>query len=178
MDKGWMAVWPVAAFFLGGLATQLTGWINYRRQRADKAADDAAAIEQRREEFELAHLVEFNGLLRQNMACLYELSTAVERYRRAESRDDLTAEHGIALRAAGDALESAEASVNAQLGFILDDAVRGLAQEAAAEMDSTSAYILDGDNVTFDEVRAKTDAAYRALSERVRVLYAGRPVAA
>lgn len=173
-----MAVWPVAAFFLGGLATQVTGWLNHRRQRAERAADEASALQGRREEFELSHLVEFNGLLRQNMTCLYELSTAVEQYRRAEGRDDLTAEHGVALRAAGDALEAAEASVNAQLGFILDDAVRGLAQEAAAEMDSMSAHILAGENVTFGEVRAKTDAAYNALSKRVRALYAGRPVAA
>ncbi|MCU7703237.1 hypothetical protein ACGILS_03925 [Streptomyces albidoflavus] len=56
MDKGWMAVWPVAAFFLGGLATQLTGWLAHRRQQRERLQDAAAAFRERRENFELENL--------------------------------------------------------------------------------------------------------------------------
>ncbi|MBP2581644.1 hypothetical protein J3A78_002122 [Streptomyces sp. PvR006] len=56
MDTGWMAVWPVAAFFLGGLATQLTGWLTHRRQQKERQQDAAAALHERRETFELEHL--------------------------------------------------------------------------------------------------------------------------
>ncbi|MER5312898.1 hypothetical protein ABT034_34580 [Streptomyces sp. NPDC002773] len=63
MDTGWMAVWPVAAFFLGGLATQLTGWLTHRRQQKERQQDAAAALHERRETFELEHLQRLNEAL-------------------------------------------------------------------------------------------------------------------
>ncbi|QKW41733.1 hypothetical protein [Streptomyces microflavus] len=174
MDSGWMAVWPVGAFFLGGLATQVTGWLNHRRQRAERAADEASVIQGRREEFELAHLVEFNGLLREAADRLFDLAGVVQRYRRAEVADALTAEHSAELHAASAALTVVRAAVSAQLGFILHDRVRMAAQMASASIAMTSSSVLDGENTEFEEVTAMTAAAYTALSARVRDIYAGR----
>ncbi|MDW4913747.1 hypothetical protein [Streptomyces californicus] len=63
MDSGWMAVWPVAAFFLGGLATQVTGWLTHRRQQLERKQDAAAALHARRESFELDQLQKLSDAL-------------------------------------------------------------------------------------------------------------------
>ncbi|WP_392668609.1 hypothetical protein [Streptomyces sp. LN785] len=51
-----MTVWPVAVFFLGGMATQLTGWLTHRRKQMERKQDAAAVLHARRESFELEHL--------------------------------------------------------------------------------------------------------------------------
>ncbi|MER6597259.1 hypothetical protein [Streptomyces parvus] len=63
MDSGWMAVWPVAAFFLGGIATHLTAWLTHRRQQLERQQDAARALHDRRESFELDHLQKLNDAL-------------------------------------------------------------------------------------------------------------------
>lgn len=55
MDK-WMTVWPVAVFFLGGVATQFTGWVGHRRRQFERRQDTAASLHARRESFELDQL--------------------------------------------------------------------------------------------------------------------------
>jgi hypothetical protein len=60
-------VWPVAAFFLGIMSTLLIETVKARRARADDLRKAAAAREQffqdRREAFELEHLLQVNEAL-------------------------------------------------------------------------------------------------------------------
>ncbi|MCX4592365.1 hypothetical protein OG819_22310 [Streptomyces sp. NBC_01549] len=171
--EGWKFWWGIGAFFLGGLATQLNGWLTYRRQRADKLADERAAVVQRREEFELRHLVEVNQLLRDLMAGLLQLATAarLERY-------DAFPEEEIGERyATGQAaVTAAEEALVAQVGFILDDRLRALVEVAIDAVDEAVADVLS-EEMAHGALRAAGQAsrpAFAALSARVRELYAGR----
>lgn len=58
-----MTVWPVAVFFLGGMATQFTGWLGHRRQQLERSQDAAAALHARRENFELDQLQKLSDAL-------------------------------------------------------------------------------------------------------------------
>ncbi|MGW7617402.1 hypothetical protein ACWGLG_16350 [Streptomyces antimycoticus] len=161
---GWLAVWPVAAFFLGGLATQLTSWVNHRRQRAEQAEQTVADERKRREEFELAHLVEFNRLLRELHKVVRDLEAAKLQ---GASQEEL-APFGAAMR-------SAQQDARGQVGFILSTTVRHCAEDA-----------LDYLGVAFKELEAErtplirrpihssVEKAYRSLSARVRELYEDR----
>lgn len=171
--EGWKFWWGIAAFFLGGLATQLNGWLVYRRQRADKLADGQAAVVQRREEFELRHLVEVNQLLRDLMAGLLQMGTAasLERYG-AFSEDELRERY----TAGQAAVTAADEALVAQVGFILDDRLRALVEVAIDAADDVAANVLD-EELAHDALRAvgqATRPAFAALSARVRELYAGR----
>ncbi|MFC8724292.1 hypothetical protein [Streptomyces bacillaris] len=174
MDSGWMAVWPVGAFFLGGIASQFTGWLNYRRQRAEKVEDDVAAAEQRREDFELSHLVEFNTLLRHRMNCLYQAELAARRYRQADAAGTVTEEHQVELGASLQLLLEAEAEVEAQIGFVLDGQVRTAAQLATLTTVWAAEAISQGTDTDFAEVRSRMAFVYNVLSQRVRDIYASR----
>ncbi|WUC42285.1 hypothetical protein OG692_10400 [Streptomyces cellulosae] len=186
--EGWNFWWGIAAFFLGGLATQVNGWLAYRRQRKDRADDAADALRQRREEFELQHLVEVNQLLR-------TLVERADKYvaarwpdpRSAEAEDDRGGRVDAARHDAFNALDS----LSAQIGFILDDNVRERVHTAAQSIrERVSTLVRAETHAAFDdlflggetagpysgleEMVNATTAAYGAISARVRALYADR----
>ncbi|AWT42821.1 MULTISPECIES: hypothetical protein [Streptomyces] len=169
--EGWKFWWGIAAFFLGGLATQLNGWLTYRRQRKDRADDAADALRQRREEFELQHLVEVHQLLRSVMT--HVLSSRVLAWNLADGVGGELMEESYteARRAYQEAMDG----LVSQVGFVFDDEVRGKVGEAAARLawafdrhrreDRTQEVLSTGEVV---------NEAYAALTARVRALYAGR----
>lgn len=176
--EGWKFWWGVAAFFLGGLATQLTGWLTYRRQRKDRAEDAQNALRQRREEFELQHLVEVNELLRSCMNQLGQYSVLTRHLLEAPA-DQRHEQLEEAQRAAADSYIDGTAALHAQVGFILDDNVRTLATEALSLMDQMYSTRPSGSDARRGlEIWLKAGEAvnrtYDALSARVRALYAGR----
>ncbi|MDX2814244.1 hypothetical protein PV410_17025 [Streptomyces sp. PA03-5A] len=172
--EGWKFWWGIAAFFLGGLATQLSGWITYRRQRADKQADAHDALRQRREDFELQHLIETNQKLHVYRERFWEFIAANRRERLA------TPEHAARLHSelnvASDALREAEGALHGNVGFILDDNIRTQVREAMQNIDAAAGEALyEGEDIPSPVVTRSLGVAFDALSERVRVIYAGRP---
>ncbi|WP_432169730.1 hypothetical protein [Streptomyces sp. 1222.5] len=186
--EGWKFWWGIAAFFLGGLATQLNGWLTYRRQRADKAEDTADAVKQRRETFELQHLVEVNGLLR--AAVKGADAVVAEMWPEtlgAEVAEDQQSRVQAARRESSRALDD----LSSQVGFILDDQVRSLVNTALSNIRKTHVDLMaagpqqsfadifgGGDPVDpyrgLTEMVRATGSAYEAISARVRQLYAGQ----
>ncbi|MGV4985767.1 hypothetical protein ACVB8X_06895 [Streptomyces sp. NRAIS4] len=168
--EGWKFWWGIAAFFLGGLANQFNGWITYRRQRVDKAADAAAAVAQQRKEFELQHLVEVHRLLRDCLASLQEHAIA----RRNLSRSEPPAEPRQDADDVAQQFMTSAAALEAQVGFILDDGVRELVRHAAEVLELADADVLLREPVDFGALGGAVKPAFEALSARVRELYVGR----
>ncbi|WP_413753061.1 hypothetical protein NRF20_20770 [Streptomyces sp. R-74717] len=164
--EGWFAVWPVVAFFLGGLATQVSAWLGHRRQRAERAEDAVAEVTRRREEFELAHLVEFNGLLRRYVETYLDLALVVDRHRESQTSDGITA--------ASEALAAAEGDVLSQVGFILDDDVRRIAGLAVDAVETAVSAKLEARVPDVAPIAEPVNRTYRAVSARVREIYSGR----
>ncbi|MGW5123259.1 hypothetical protein ACWEQ7_04190 [Streptomyces sp. NPDC004069] len=172
--EGWLAIWPVAAFFLGGLATQLAGYITHRRQRADKERENAAAQKQRREGFELQHLIEVNDLMTTQFEALHDLSAASRAVNRASHDGRTTEEAADQLIQASDQLEAAEAAAFSRVGFILADDVRTAVIEALQAMMDAARGALGNDSVDWSAVNNTIKPARDKLSARVRDIYAGR----
>lgn len=171
--EGWKFWWGVAAFFLGGLATQLNGWLAYRRQRRDKADDAADALRQRREEFELQHLVEVAQLLRNLLDGMGDAATTARLHARGAISDD---EAVARFAASQEATLTAEAALTTQVGFILDDELRALVWAALEVANEVSVDVLE-DETAFEALgraSAPMRAAFDAIAARVRELYAGR----
>ncbi|MFK4023137.1 hypothetical protein [Streptomyces albogriseolus] len=169
--EGWKFWWGVAAFFLGGLATQLNGWLTYRRQRRDRAEDAEDALRQRREEFELQHLVEVHQLLQQLNNALLDCASTQRLAAMGIFAGDELAER-IAVEQA--AFNAAQVALHAQMGFILDDEVRRLVQEAEDAIDDEQAHTLLEELVESTATGQKVRAATDAIGARIRALYAGR----
>ncbi|MEV5082358.1 hypothetical protein AB0K74_27135 [Streptomyces sp. NPDC056159] len=173
--EGWKFWWGIAAFFLGGLATQLNSWLTYRRQRKDKADEAADALRKRREEFELQHLVEFNQLLREAVDKLHDYSGAVRWYvhlRDTNSLDDAAEQRR---EEAADAFQVALFNVTAQLGFILADGIRHAAATTVGYMAQASGILHANGSLDVIELAHTADTVYLPLGDRVRAIYAGRP---
>lgn len=168
-----MTVWPVAVFFLGGVATQGSAWLAHRRRRAERTEDAVAELARRREEFELAHLVEVHGLLRAYADALHEYTSAVGAERRSARRDDATST-GSPL-AAWEQMEAAKTAVGAQVGFVLDDDIRALVDDARRMVAGTADIVSMGnDDPEIWLTSEGLDEVYAAISARVREIYAGR----
>jgi hypothetical protein len=170
--EGWNFWWGIAAFFLGGLATQLNSWLAYRRQRKDKAEDAQDAIRQRREEFELQNLVEVNQLLRDLTGGLVLMATAA----RLERRFGDSEENMRRWQEGGEAVSAAEGALTAQAGFILDDDIRSRVHTALEAADEAAIWVLVEETSAdgLSEMGAAMRPAFEAISARVRELYAGR----
>ncbi|MFI6856518.1 hypothetical protein [Streptomyces sp. NPDC050416] len=173
--EGWNFWWGIAAFFLGGLATQLNGWLAYRRQRKDRADDAQDALRQRREEFELQHLVEVNQLLRDLMAGLVLMATAARlehQFPGAFDDEELTQRFQEGM----DAVNATEAALTAQAGFILDDGIRAHVKGGLVAYDEASVEATEPEtvNAALSAVGTAMRPAYEAIAARVRELYAGR----
>lgn len=172
--EGWNFWWGIAAFFLGGLATQLNGWLAYHRQRKDRADDAAGALRQRREEFELQHLVAFNQLVRNAVDKLYDYNGAV-RWDIATRGSD-AGDQAIRQKReeAGEAFQIELSKVTAELGFILADDIREAAARLVGYMAEKSALLHASSQIHIIELAHQADAVYVPLGERIRGIYAGR----
>ncbi|MEV6702712.1 hypothetical protein AB0M68_37210 [Streptomyces sp. NPDC051453] len=172
--EGWQFWWGIAAFFLGGLATQLNGWLTYRRQRKDKADDAADALRQRREEFELQHLVDFNGLLVDAMEKVLEYNGAVGAYNALRALDALDDETEQWRERAEEASQAALGSVAMQVGFILADGVRDTATDAIDHLARVNAQLHANNDISVGELASASEALHDGLGARVRAIYGGR----
>ncbi|MEU3835593.1 hypothetical protein [Streptomyces microflavus] len=176
MDSGWMAVWPVAAFFLGGLATQLTGWLNHRRQRAEKAEDAASAFRQRREEFELDHLQRLNEALQ-------VLGRAVGKAHFADVMTSRETGHyaGTLLSSEdSDTLSAANREVHMLLGLVLDDSLREEVRRAHELLNVPSGMHrsqVEHAESAFATAILALEAVQGRIAERIREIYLTGPVA-
>ncbi|MYR51218.1 hypothetical protein GTY83_19100 [Streptomyces sp. SID4928] len=174
MDSGWMAVWPVAAFFLGGLATQLTGWLNHRRQRAEKAEDASAAFRQRREEFELDHLQRLNEALQ-------VLGRAVGKAHHTDLMTSRQTGHyaGTQLRPEdSDALGAANRDVHMLLALVLNDDLREEVREVHRLLNLPSGMHrsdVDQAESAFARAVLALDAVQGRIAERIREIYLTGP---
>lgn len=175
--QGWQFWWGIAAFFLGGLATQLNGWLTYRRQRADKAADAMDALRQRREEFELQHLVEVNRLVRVALDRLLEYYAAERRYRTAREAGRPTVELLPQTDEASGAFTVALSDLTSQTSFILDSSVRDAAGNLVGHMAHASALLMGSGELDLVQLSAVADRLHQPLGERVRAIYAGQSAA-
>lgn len=173
--EGWKFWWGIAAFILGGLSTQFNGWLTYRRQRKDRAVDAADVLRQRREEFELQHLVEFNGLLRTAVDKLQDYGGAVRwatHLRDTNSVDELATQRRLDT---GDEFQIALSNVTAQLGFILSDSIRHAAATTVNYMIGQYALLNTPHNLDVIALAHKAQEVYTPLGDRVREIYAGQP---
>ncbi|MQY32600.1 hypothetical protein SRB17_05540 [Streptomyces sp. RB17] len=168
--EGWKFWWGIAAFFLGGLATQLNGWLAYRRQRKDKAADAADAAEQRRAEFELEHLMATNQKLHDYREKFLDFTNAAAEADSSDGRDSAARRH--ALEVANEALNACELGLNGNVGFILDDTVRASVRQATKTIEDAATRAIGGQAVDYLAVNRAVSDASDALSARVRALYA------
>ncbi|MFF8931524.1 hypothetical protein ACF1AO_30135 [Streptomyces longwoodensis] len=172
--EGWKFWWGIAAFFLGGLATQLNGWLAYRRQRKDKAEDTADALRQRSEEFELQHLVEFNQLLREAVEKLIDYSSAVRCYVDLRDMNSLDESAEERREQAGGSSQAALANVAAQVGFILVDSVREAAEAAVDHIAGANALLHGSGSLDVMALSRVADSVHQGIGARVREIYAGR----
>ncbi|MGW2781057.1 hypothetical protein ACWC3X_07350 [Streptomyces populi] len=170
---GWKFWWGIAAFFLGGLATQLNGWLTYRRQRADRAEADAAAVKQRRVDFELEHLMAVNQKLRDYREKLLLFTAAASQVREADLADRES--RAGALREMNEVLNAAEVELDSHVGFLLDEEVRTAVRQARNAIDDAAGHALIS-AVDYAAVNETVSMAFQSLSARVRDLYMeGRP---
>ncbi|MFG3047800.1 hypothetical protein ACGFZR_23055 [Streptomyces sp. NPDC048241] len=172
--EGWKFWWGIAAFFLGGLATQLNSWLAYRRQRRDKGDDAADALRRRREEFELQHLVEFNELLRRCLNRLHEYTTAVRYYVHLRDTSSLNDQVAVQRNETHEAYTQALDDAVTQLGFILADDVRAAASDALNELARAATELSATQSLNLRAVNDGVDPAFVSLAKRVRAIYAGR----
>ncbi|KOG58425.1 hypothetical protein ADK77_44135 [Streptomyces antibioticus] len=172
--EGWKFWWGIAAFFLGGLATQLNGWLTYRRQRADKREEAADVLRKRREEFELQHLVEVNQLVRVALDRLLEYYTAERRYRAAHQIDPHDVEPRQRSEEASAAFTAALSDLTAQTPFLLNDRIRQAASDLVAYLARASAVMAATGQLDVVEFSAVADRLHEPLGARVREIYAGQ----
>ncbi|KOX34269.1 MULTISPECIES: hypothetical protein [unclassified Streptomyces] len=165
-----MAVWPVAAFFLGGLATQLTGWLTHRRQQKERQQDAAAALHERRETFELEHLQRLNEALQvlsRATAQAHHADMMASRETRLYGGEMLPDELDEALRVANQ-------DVYMLAGLVLDDELREQVKAARSSLNQLAGMI----RVDPSEADAVFMAGYQEVWEtqdriaaRIREIY-------
>ncbi|MGW4560976.1 hypothetical protein ACWEN3_00780 [Streptomyces sp. NPDC004561] len=164
--EGWKFWWGIAAFFLGGLATQFTGWLAYRRQRAERVEDAAAAAAQRRADFELEHLMATNQKLHDYRERFLEFSAAAMEV--GSSADQEHAARNQVLEEANATLNVCEVALYAHIGFILDDVVRASVLRATQAIEAAATLAIGGGAVDYPAVNRAVSEAYDTLSARVR----------
>lgn len=174
------SVWPVATFVLGLAAAFGRDLISQsrqdRRELTARQHETEKAARERREAFELEHLVEFNSLLRASVESFFDFEAAMRPYRAAQAAGQPLTEVGGAAASAGSSFQASHAALAAQIGFIVSDEVREKAKAAASDLNEAYDHELfaDHDSPTSSLSREALDAAYEVLSARVREIYAGR----
>ncbi|MFE3722118.1 hypothetical protein [Streptomyces cyaneofuscatus] len=175
--------WGFVGILLGGLLTQVTNWVNHRLQRRERQEDFLRTKLEQRAAFELKHLVEVNQLLRDLRHRGDELISAKQPDPRYANPPDDHAEH------CRTTIREADSALDAQVGFILDDKVRELVKAAAERITDRAWTVYQDSPATFEEGMQRgtlgigiytaleetseaVEAAYEAISGRVRELYA------
>ncbi|MCD9141153.1 hypothetical protein [Streptomyces albireticuli] len=177
---GWGWFTTVASILIGQATVLTMGFINNRsqarREARARAADRYKAVAERRETFELAQLVEVNTLLRNAVTALHAFVSARRHYR-SRLREDPAAPPETYRQPMLDASAASDTALDAlrsQIGFILADDVRALADAAEKALTTASASVLRDEQVDPGALGARANAAYEALSARLRDVYATR----
>ncbi|PNE34276.1 hypothetical protein AF335_06505 [Streptomyces eurocidicus] len=170
----------VASILIGQTTVLTMGFINNRsqarREARARAADRYKSVAERRETFELTQLVEVNTLLREAVTSLHAFVSARRHYR-SRLRED-PAEPPETYRQpmldASAATDTALDALRSQIGFILADEVRAPTDAAEKALTMAAASVLRDEPVDPGALGARADAAYEALSVRLRDIYATR----
>lgn len=143
-----------------------------RRELTARQHERDTALENRREEFELQHLVEVHDLLRANMDAFERWAYLTRR--QADADPEVMEELAAARRDVG----AAENALRAQIGFVLSDDVRAYVDRAASQISALGTMapgLRSSEN--FDElvrIGKQVRDAYEVIAARVREIYAGR----
>ncbi|WP_344289452.1 hypothetical protein [Streptomyces synnematoformans] len=166
MPDWFNAAAPAVGIVVGFVTAQFGGSLEHRRQRA-------ASVLQRREEFELTHLVEVNTLLRAYVDAMYAYTSVVY-----DARDSRRSEAPMVGRVPGgakEALDAASAALLAEIGLILDAGIRdemtGMRNFVNSVAETVEAM---DDDPMFDLLEENLERTYALVAERVRGIYAGR----
>ncbi|GHG62355.1 hypothetical protein [Streptomyces griseocarneus] len=180
VSGGWGWFSTVASILIGQATVLTMGFINNRsqsrREAQARAAERYKVAAERRETFELAQLVEVNTLLRNAMMSLHAFGSARRHYR-SRLREDPAAPPETYRQPMLDASAASDAALDAlrsQIGFILADDVRALADAAEKALTLAAAGVLLDEPVDSGALGARANAAYEALSARLRDIYATR----
>lgn len=175
---GWGWFWIVSSMLLGQATALATGIFNnrsqFRREALARKADRYKVLAERRETFELTHLVEVNTLLRNAMAALLAFGSARQLYRSRRQAEPAAPPESFRqpVTEASDASDAALDALRSQVGFILANNVRALADAAEEAITLAASGISLDEPVNLTEVSGKANAAYEALAARVRDIYA------
>ncbi|MFE5867464.1 hypothetical protein ACFQ6V_02290 [Streptomyces roseifaciens] len=175
---GWNWFWIVSSMLLGQATALATGIFNnrsqFRREALARRADRYKVLAERRETFELTHLVEVNTLLRNAMATLLAFSSARHLYRSRVQAEPSEPPESLRqpVTDASDASDAALDALRSQIGFILANNVRALADIAEEAITRAASGISLDAPVDFTDVSKKANAAYEALAARLRDIYA------
>ncbi|MDT0449326.1 hypothetical protein [Streptomyces hesseae] len=180
VSGGWGWFTTVASILIGQATALTMGFVNNRsqtrREARARAAERRKVVAERRETFEPAQLVEVNTLLRDAMASLHAFGSARRQYR-SRLREDPAASpeaYRQPMRDASDAADAALDALRSRIGFILADDVRALADAAEKALTTAAADILRDEPVDSGALGGHANAAYDALSARLRDIYATR----
>ncbi|MBO0651285.1 hypothetical protein J1792_00230 [Streptomyces triculaminicus] len=180
VSGGWGWFTTVASILIGQTTVVTMGFINNRSQTRREArarlAEQYKVITERRETFELAQLVEVNTLLRNAMASLHAFGSARRHYR-SRLGEDPAASPETYRQPMLDASAASDAALDAlrsQIGFILADDVRALADAAEKALTMAAASVLLDQSIDSGTLGARANAAYEALAARLRDIYATR----
>lgn len=168
-------VWPVATFFLGGTSAYIRDYVTERRQiaRAAKALSDerSKAVTDRRETFELDHLVRLNEALQ-------DLARVAAQVHLVDMRTSETTGHyaGTMLPdELSDNFFQTSRTVRMMRNLVLDDGLRAQVSEATSALHRPSmmhrAETMQAQQV-FNEAQDLLDAAQEAVARRIREIYA------
>jgi hypothetical protein len=171
-------IWPVITLFLGAAGTLgrdiVTQASRDRRAEAARRREQAKAAAERRDEFELEHLVGINTLLRAQSDAVLELSIAMRAHRQSQATGgSVPYPHDQVHR-----VQAADAAVWSKSGLILADPTRAWIQAAHETARVTAATVQAGEREPELHVMGeKLNGAYAAVAARVREIYVGREAA-
>ncbi|WP_049564575.1 hypothetical protein [Streptomyces sp. SBT349] len=182
MPEWFTAVLPVLTLILGAVGVFVqNAFTESRQDRRDALArrhEREAAATERREEFELRHLVEVHQLLRAAEEELTKLLDVMSDFwhqlheQRTSGGGGPDDRH---IREADSTMDAALAAIDAQAGFILDDGIRRLARRARSAVRFTSKTLQRAnDDPDPDAASEAVREAQEAISVRVRAIYEGR----
>ncbi|MEU6807716.1 hypothetical protein ABZ920_01550 [Streptomyces sp. NPDC046831] len=163
-------------FTFGLASTYLTSFINEKRQIAREAkarqAERRKAITDRREAFELDHLVRLNEALQ-------DLARAAAQAHFADMRVSRETGHyaGTLLpEGVSDTFHQAGRTVRMLKNLVLDDALRAQVTDAAHALHVPSMMMRakpeQAERAAFFEATEQVDAAQEAVAQRIREIYA------
>lgn len=170
MPAWFQAVWPVVVFFLGGLAKFASDERSAARQRALERLSKNDRLADRREQFELTHLVDLND-------ALSDLARAVTVAHLADLRESEEAgKYASTLLPDGisDEILLANRRVHTLEGLVLDDALRKIVEQAHSQL-NVPAMMYESSPTAARTAHKKAmislDKAQSMIAERIRTIY-------